>query len=304
MADLSRRAGLVVICVLSLMRATPVSMPQDRTSALPVFICPMHPDVIGNEGDLCPRCGMRLVATNPTDTAPPVLTLEVTPKAVKPGERAVMRFRVTRRSGEPVTQFQPLHERPMHVFLVSHRFDFFAHLHPEPAADGTFAVPVSLPHAGVYHAFVEFMAVGGTPQLMQRAFVTAGWNGGIGRTTLGEDVGPKVDRSVKMQIQLPADGLVAGRSVDFRCSISDAASGAPIHDLEPYLGTMAHVFLVGADLSDAAHVHPIPDFSDPAGPNLVFEALFPRAGQYRIWVQVQRRGQLYVTAFTVSVGPN
>jgi hypothetical protein len=107
-----------------------------------------------------------------------------------------------------------------------------------------------------------------------------------------------------MQIQLPADGLVAGRPANFRCSITETVSGAPVKDLQPYLGTLAHLFLVSADLGDAAHVHPIPDFSDAAGPNLVFEAMFPRAGRYRLWLQVQRGGELYLTPFTVTVGPD
>jgi hypothetical protein len=264
----------------------------------------MHPDVIGSEGDTCPRCGMRLVASEATSGRAPVLEFEVTPRAVRPRERAVVRLRVSGPGGAAITRFQLLHERPMHVFLVSQSLDYFAHLHPEPAADGTFELPLSVPHAGVYHAYVEFMALGGTPQLLQRAFATAGWTGGVQRNTLHEDIEPKADRALKMQIQLPADGLVAGREVNFRCSISEAATGAPVRDLQPYLGTLGHLFVLSADLNDAAHVHPIPDFSDPAGPGLVFEAMFPRAGRYRLWLQVQRGGELYVAPFTVTVGPD
>ena len=79
--------------------------------------------------------------------------------------------------------------------------------------------------------------------------------------------------------------------------------GSPGAGLQPYLGTLAHLFIVSTDLDEAAHEHPIPDFSDPARPNLVFEATFPRAGQYRLWLQVQRAGTLFVTSFTVPVGP-
>src|SRR5437763_9792309 len=27
-----------------------------------IYVCPMHPDVVGEEADRCPKCGMKLVA--------------------------------------------------------------------------------------------------------------------------------------------------------------------------------------------------------------------------------------------------
>ena len=33
----------------------------DSTSNAQVFVCPMHPEVTGKEGDKCSKCGMALV---------------------------------------------------------------------------------------------------------------------------------------------------------------------------------------------------------------------------------------------------
>jgi hypothetical protein len=32
------------------------------------YVCPMHPDVTGKEGDTCSKCGMKLEAAKTTDT--------------------------------------------------------------------------------------------------------------------------------------------------------------------------------------------------------------------------------------------
>ena len=56
------------------------------------------------------------------------------------------------------------------------------------------------------------------------------------------------------------------------------------------------------------HVHAHPEemlegtsVTDGGGPDLVFHALFPRPGHYRIWVQFQRRDVLSTIPFTVRV---
>jgi hypothetical protein len=43
---------------------------------------------------------------------------------------------------------------------------------------------------------------------------------------------------------------------------------------------------------------------DPAargGPVITFKALFPKAGMYRMWTQMQRHGEVVTASFTVAV---
>jgi hypothetical protein len=43
------------------------------------------------------------------------------------------------------------------------------------------------------------------------------------------------------------------------------------------------------------------EFSSANGPDVVFEAVFPKPAVYRMWVQFQRHGRLALAAFTVPV---
>ena len=59
------------------------------------------------------------------------------------------------------------------------------------------------------------------------------------------------------------------------------------------------LLLVSADLSSAAHSHPLAQ----AGPtsSVAFQVLFARAGMHRAWVQFQRSGKVMTAAFTIAV---
>lgn len=36
---------------------------ENPKNTIATYACPMHPEVTGNEGDKCPKCGMNLVKT-------------------------------------------------------------------------------------------------------------------------------------------------------------------------------------------------------------------------------------------------
>ena len=86
--------------------------------------------------------------------------------------------------------------------------------------------------------------------------------------------------------------------------LSNAQSGAPVTDVEPYLGAWGHMLLSSADQSDIVHSHPLIEETDAGGPRITFQTLFAREGWYRIWAQVQRRGRLLTFGFTVRVAPS
>jgi hypothetical protein len=230
-----------------------------------------------------------------------LLDFDISPRAVRPLQTARVRFSVRDpRTNASVRQFELVHERVFHLFVVSQDLEYFSHVHPALRADGSLDVDLTLPRAGVYQLIADFMPVGGPAQLVQKSIVTAGYTGSlISVPRLAPDMTDKSVGGTRVKLSMP-DPL-AGREQLITLELEDAATGAPVTDLEPYLGAAGHMLLASADLSIAAHSHPVAEVSAPGGPDVVFQVLFPKAGEYRLWVQFQRHGQVLTTSFTVPV---
>jgi hypothetical protein len=193
-----------------------------------------------------------------------------------------------------------VHDRLLHVFLVSRDLAWFQHVHPEHSPDGTFALDVAWPAAGQYAFFADFYPAGGTPQLLQTLIVTPDYRGSAFPPTPA----PTPDASESkgdggLRVVLNAPALVAGRELTLTFSLSDATTGAPVTDLEPYLGAPGHMFAVSADLGDGVHSHP--SRMKEMGPAVSFDLTFPRPGLHKVWVQFQWRGKVVTVPFVLDV---
>ena len=107
-----------------------------------------------------------------------------------------------------------------------------------------------------------------------------------------------------MQIE-PAK-LIAGEEVDIPIHFEDEKTGEPVKDLQRYLGAFGHAMMLSEDMMEHVHAHPAEmlegtTITAGGGPDLVFHALFPKPGHYRIWLQFQRNGSLSTVPFTVRV---
>lgn len=263
-----------------------------------VYICPMDPGVRqGAPGD-CPLCGMKLIPSAPGDYSEYRLKVDSSPRAIHPVRPVTLTFRVFHpRTGELVPQFAWVHEKQFHLFIIRGDMEYFAHEHPQLQADGSFVLKTKLPRAGHYQLIADFFPQGGTPQTIQRALMTAGYRAPVRPAALVPD-SQRVREVNGLNVELKGERLLAGRPVLLMARLTDAATGQPVTDLEQYLGAWGHMLVLSADFADAVHVHPAPD-TKSGGPEVRFDARFPRPGDYRIWMQFQRKGQVTTVAFTV-----
>ncbi len=261
------------------------------------FWCPMHPDIRRPGNGTCPRCGMALVPI----PSPPLgeYRLDVTLRPRANGGASGFRFTVRHpESGAAVTSFIDVHERPFHLFIVRRDLETFAHLHPERMADGSFEVKHAL-DPGEYVLIADFLPAGGTPQLVQRVVATPSYNGPLFGTPRAMSVGPAEQVIAGLRIHLDAASPKPRRETPLRFQIADANTGAPVRDLEPYLGAAGHLLLVSDDAATAIHAHP--EGGPTSGPAVTFEPTFPSAGLYKLWVQFQRKGQVVTAPFVIAV---
>jgi hypothetical protein len=293
------RTAIVLLLVAGATACHPRPRPVLLAVSASEHWCPMHPGIRGAAGDRCPICQMALVpvASGIGDTY--ALDVELAPPAPSPGVVARARFQVRDpRTGAAVTQFDVVHEKLFHLFVVSRDLQHFAHLHPSLGANGAFDVSFTLPHPGHYQLMADLVPTGGAPQMIQRIITTAGYEGPLHEVpALTADLADKVVGNTRVQLAMREP--VAGGERLMTFTLLDEPSGAPASDIEPYLGAPGHLVSVSADLSAAAHSHPVAQ----GGPtsSVAFQLLFPRAGMQRVWVQFQRSGRVFTASFTIPV---
>jgi Heavy metal binding domain len=274
------------------------------------YICPMHPNEVKAEPGSCSICGMKLVPGDPMATADYVVKVTTEPRLVRAGQKTRFRFTISHPiSGVRVDSFADVHDRLFHLFVVSRDLKEFAHIHPERLADGSFVIEHTLPKAGHYMLFCDFMPVGGGPQLVATPLVTAGFDGDIASAAPNlkeDDSFVKTVDGVKIELLAERKKLIAGEESDMPIHFEDLATGQPVKDLQRYLGAFGHAMMLSEDMQEYVHAHPEEMLEGTAitsggGPDLTFHALFPKPGHYRIWLQFQRRDRLSTVPITVRV---
>lgn len=220
------------------------------------------------------------------------LTLALSPTVPQAGRPVVLTFTVRDpKTGKQVKDFEIMHEKLYHLFMVSQDLQFFEHVHPQLKQDGTFQLETTLPRPGMYRILSDFYPRNGSPQLVTNTVIVPG-----GPITPGAKLVPDLTpcRAANMQValtmnpKLPIAGIKT--LMFFQVSPSDS--------LEPYLGTWGHMLVASADLVDMIHTHP---FLADGGPQIQFNVIFPRPVVHRVWVQFQRKGIVNTAVFNVPV---
>ncbi len=203
---------------------------------------------------------MTLVPGDPMATADYALSVTTEPRAVKAGQKT--RFRIAIRhplTGEPVTQFAEVHDKLFHFFIVSRDMTQFFHEHPVLEKDGSFTIEHVIPAAGHYMLFSDFMPVGGGPQMIASPLVTAGWDGDIASSSPNlkpETSFVKTANGVTVDLQIDPSKVIAGEEADVPIHFEDAKTGAPVKDLQRYLGAFGHAMMLSEDMTEHVHAHP------------------------------------------------
>ena len=271
------------------------------------WFCPMHQDHTSHEAGECPICSMALIPGNPFDTRDYVLDFTTSPATVAPGTPFTMIFRVRHPgTGELVKNFEPVHDKEYHLFVVSQGMTDFQHVHPELQADGSWVLEVTIPRPGYYRVLSDFVPTGGSPQFLGRTLVTAGFDGDLESQAAHlepDAVLIKTVDSITASVEYDPSTFIAGQWGHLRFTLTDAATGEPITDLEPYLSAFGHTLILSEDLGDYVHSHPTEsDISKGfGGPEITFEGYMPRPGRYRAWSQFLRHDRLTTVSFTFNV---
>ena len=261
------------------------------------FVCPMDADVRALKPGSCPRCGMKLVE-GIMDTVEYPVHLTVKPQVIHPGEEARLNFDIVNpKTLKPVRDFDVVHEKLYHLFLVSQDLKFFVHTHPERQGDEDFHLDVKFPKAGMYRVLSDFYPRGGTPQLITNTVLVPGAGFSVEPAKIAVDIAAQNGQNGRVELMMNPPHPVAGEKAQMYFRVT------PDDGIEPYLGAMAHMLAASSDLIDMIHNHPFAatDASRNAYKQLQFNMTFPRDGMYRVWIQFQRKGVVNTVAFNIPV---
>jgi hypothetical protein len=253
---------------------------------------------------------MALVRMDPFDALEYDVETQTDPAAIRPGRPFRLRLTIREpRTHAVVREFAAVHDKRYHLFVISADLEHYAHVHPEQEADGSWTLTVTVPRAGYYTLYSDFLPAGAAPQVVALPLVTAGYDGDLAssRAALTPDrVLRKTVGDMTAALAVPADGFAAGREEKFACHLTERRTGVAVTDLEPYLAAWGHTLILSEDTLAIVHAHPVEPvpLDDPAargGPSITFKALFPKAGRYRIWTQLKRHGEIVTAVFTIDV---
>ena len=208
------------------------------------------------------------------------------------------RFTITGPDGKPVTGFAVDQTKELHFYAIRSDLTGFQHVHPTMAADGTWTAPLAALTAGTWRLFATFTPDSGsgkgTDFVLSRTVTVAG--------TSTDTALPKAATSTTVDgytVTLSGE-LMAGMAHALTVTITKG--GKPVTDLQPYLGTYAHLTAFHEGDSAFAHLHPTTAVTgDHGGPALSFHAELAKAGNWRLFLQFQTAGTLHTAAVTVHV---
>jgi hypothetical protein len=274
------------------------------------YTCPMHADYRSDKPGKCPKCGMTLVPANPPTEGTYDLRITTSPAQIKAHQNLNLRFVIINpKSGAPTRDYIAVHTKLFHLFIVSQDLAIFQHIHPVLQSDGSFTIDTVLPQAGHYKVYADFFPSDGTPQVIQRDLVTAGYDSDLFRSEphlVPDQLLSRIFDTMRVDAKLDPPTVIAGQPVTITYHLSDATSGEPVGDIRPYLGAWGHTLILSEDQIDYVHSHPsgtIPEDqleTIKGGPDVTFEALLPRPGSYRIWTQFRRGDKLTTVTFTLA----
>jgi hypothetical protein len=274
------------VAVLAILIFAGILLPQDQ-----VWVCPMDPDIRSNAPGLCLRCGMKLVDKIP-EAVEYHMDLATLPRTLPLGQPVQLTFAVHDPwKGRPVTNFELVHEKYFHMFVISQDLEFFLHNHPVYEPDGSFRYDnLTLPKAGMYRVLGDFYPSGATPQLIAKTMYVPGTP--PAPVHLSRDYATKDASNMQVEFRTEPPQAIAGLKTQLHFTIK------PGDGLEKYLGAWGHMLAASEDLIDLVHTHP---FIADGGPEVQFNLTFPRPGNYRVWVQFQRHGVVNTAHFDVPV---
>ncbi|HEY5874465.1 MAG TPA: hypothetical protein VIT64_04155 [Ilumatobacteraceae bacterium] len=96
--------------------------------------------------------------------------LELANEVIPADEATPFEFRIVDGAGVPFNDFEELHERELHLIVVSQNLVDYWHLHPTMDSDGSWSADLPAMAPGSYRLFADLESADGEPLTLSSAF--------------------------------------------------------------------------------------------------------------------------------------
>ena len=279
-----------------------------------IYACPMHSEVIGKEGDKCPKCGMKLEHNDNAGKSNGLsyfMEYNSNPNELESGKEGVLSFtpKVKGKENDAVP-LDIIHEKKLHLIIASKDLSYFEHIHPEYQADGSYQIKVlakgkpytidkghnetRFDNGGEYMLFADYAPTGGTHQL-EKIPVTIKGTPYKNTTYTKERLTVKVD-GYDVNIEAEGGKWETNKQMHLKAVIKKDGKIIDANTFENYLGAKSHMVVLKTETFDYLHVHP-----EVENGSLDLHTTFESTGMYRGWLQFQTNGKVHAADFIIKV---
>ena len=221
---------------------------------------------------------------------------------ISPRKSVKITYKIKNDKRDVVKNFDVVHEKIMHFITVRHDLQYFQHLHPEfNKQTGEFTVDATFPSDGPYRLFPDFTPTDENPQKLPIT-VSHEVEVGVMKRYKAQELttDSKTKKAVNgygLEYSFLSSNLSSQEEITFSLSID--SDGAPVTNLQPYLGALGHSVILKKDTLDFIHTHALE--GKGTGPTIEFATEFPESGLYKIFTQFQHQGKVVTSDYVIKV---
>lgn len=278
-----------------------------------IYSCAMHPEVTSNQPGQCSKCGMNLEHTDHASNGKKYhMAYKSEPAQMEAGKPSELYFTPKEEGNDKaIVPLELVHEKKIHLIIVSKDLSYFEHIHPEYQADGSYKIDV-LPadkaytngighnetrfqYGGEYIMFQDYSPSGAGHQLGRIPLIVKGKEKPAVKYTADNRVWSA--NGYRVELSFDKGTVKTGDMLAMKVNVTK--DGKPVTNLENYLGALGHMVVISEDTEQYLHVHPMD--SDKKGPEIQFHTTFEKPGIYRAFLQFQHEGKIQTSDFVVKV---
>lgn len=245
----------------------------------------------------CPVCKMDLVAVAAPDAAAPKtfkISLTTDPAVPAAGKPVKLTFTpaIVEKPGEAVP-LDVVHEKKLHLIMVSDDLSWFDHQHPEYNGTGL-DLTYTFPKGGNYLLYADYKPAGAGHQVEKLPVTVSGTPAKPVAFSAAKTAANLDGYEVTLQ---PAGGKwLTNNPLHITGTVKKGGKPLDVNAFENYLGAKAHVVVVGLEDKGYEHVHP-----DVNAGAFDLHTQFAKPGIYRMWLQFQTEGKVRTADFVLNV---